>query len=182
MSSSIVDHNNRTAFLSQLFVNHHGWLSSWLRKKTGCPHHAADLAQEAFTRVLLLADPTELQQPRAFLTTTATRLMIDEARRRKLEQAYLEALAALAADGQQYADSPEQVMLAVQALDAIAVMLEGLPPKPRRAFLMNRLDGSSHADIALALGVSASMVKQYIASAIGHCYRVLYPVPVAAAA
>jgi len=73
------------------------------------------------------------------------------------------------------ADTPEQIMQAVQALDAISRMLDGLAAKPRRAFLLSRLDGLGHAEIAAELGVSASMVKQYLASALGHCYRVLYP-------
>lgn len=166
---------SKNEFLSLLFREHHGWLSAWLRKKTGCPHHAADLAQEAFTRILCLADPASLQQPRAFMVTTATRLIIDEERRRKLERAYLEALAQMRDSRQECADSPEQIMLAVEALNAIAAMLEGLAEKPRRAFLMHRLDGAAHADIAAALNVSASMVKQYLATATLHCYRALYP-------
>jgi RNA polymerase sigma factor (sigma-70 family) len=172
-----IDTIDRSEFLGRLFVSHQGWLSAWLRKKTGCPHHAADLVQEAFIRVLTLADPMQLQQPRAFLTTTATRLLIDEARRRKLEQAYLEALANMADAYEDVAHTPEQILLAVEALNAIATMLEGLAVKPRRAFLMSRLDGAGHAEIAAELGVSVSMVKQYVATAIGHCYRVLYPIP-----
>lgn len=166
---------SKNEFLSLLFREHHGWLAAWLRKKTGCPHHAADLAQEAFARILSLADPASLQQPRAFMVTTATRLIIDEERRRKLEQAYLEALALMRDSHQACADSPEQIMLAVEALNAIAAMLEGLAEKPRRAFLMNRLDGLSHGEIAAELKVSASMVKQYLAAATLHCYRALYP-------
>lgn len=174
MSADRIQHNARDAFLSLLFQNHHGWLWAWLRKKTGCPHHAADLAQEAFARILMLPDPTGLQQPRAFMVTTATRLIIDQARRRKLEQAYLDALEQLHDAFPSCADSPEQIMIAVEALDAIAVMLEGLASGPRQAFLLNRLEGLGHAEIATRLGVSASMVKQYIAAAAAHCYRVLY--------
>ncbi|CDG84053.1 sigma-70 family RNA polymerase sigma factor [Janthinobacterium agaricidamnosum] len=169
------DSINRNEFLSLLFHNHHGWLAAWLRKKTGCPHRAADLAQEAFARILMLPDPRRLEQPRAFMVTTATRIIIDEQRRRMLEQSYLEALYRLHGDDPLCADSPEQIMLAVQALQAIDSMLGGLAAKPRRAFLLSRLDGLGHAEIAAELGVSASMVKQYLASALGHCYRVLYP-------
>ncbi|MBP0599015.1 sigma-70 family RNA polymerase sigma factor [Herbaspirillum sp. LeCh32-8] len=165
----------KNEFLSLLFREHHGWLAAWLRKKTGCPHHAADLAQEAFARILSLADPASLQQPRAFMVTTATRLIIDEERRRRLERAYLDALALMRDAQQECADSPEQILLAVEALNAIAAMLEGLPEKPRRAFLLNRLDGLSHAEIAAELKVSTSMVKQYLAAATLHCYRALYP-------
>jgi RNA polymerase sigma-70 factor (ECF subfamily) len=109
------------------------------------------------------------------MVTTATRLIIDEERKRRLEQAYLEALLLMRGAQQECADSPEQIMLAVEALNAIASMLEGLAERPRRAFLMNRLDGLSQGEIAAELKVSTSMVKQYLAAATLHCYRVLYP-------
>jgi len=169
------DSIQRNELISLLFHKHHGWLSAWLRKKTGCQHRAADLVQEAFARILLLPDPRQLEQPRAFMVTTATRILIDEQRRRLLEQTYLEALYRLQGDDPACADTPEQIMQAVQALETISSMLDGLAAKPRRAFLLSRFDGLGHAEIATELGVSASMVKQYLASALGHCYRVLYP-------
>lgn len=155
-----------------LYSDHHSWLHGWLRRKLGCSQRAADLAHDAFIRVLTLAEPQSLKEPRAFLTTTATRLLIDGARRRKLEQAYLEALAVHAEEGA--TPSPEAIHAALQALERIAQLLEGLAYKPREAFLLNRLDGLSYSEIAKVLGVSSSMVKQYMASVLVHCYRVTY--------
>jgi len=123
-------------------------------------------------RLLLLPDVAELEAPRAYLTTTATRLMIDHVRRRKIEQAYLQATASIHADA--YANSPEQCQEAIEALDAVVQLLEGLSDKARRAFLLSRLEGLPHAEIALQLGVSKSSVKQYIAGAMMHCYAVVH--------
>lgn len=155
-----------------LYSDHHSWLHSWLRKKLGCSQRAADLAHDAFIRVLTLAEPQHLKEPRAFLTTTATRLLIDGARRRKIEQAYLEALA-LGAD-EANIPGPEAIHAALQVLEKISLMLEGLPAKPREAFLLSRLDGLSYREIANVLGVSSSMVKQYMASVLVHCYKALH--------
>ncbi len=157
---------------TQLYSDHHSWLHGWLRKKLGCSQRAADLAHDAFIRVLTLAEPQHLKEPRAFLTTTATRLLIDGARRRKLEHAYLEALA-LHSD-EIATPSPEAIHAALETLEKIAQMLEGLPAKPREAFLLNRLDGLTYNEIAAVLGVSASMVKQYMASVLVHCYKALH--------
>lgn len=166
--------------LADLYGDHHGWLVGWLRRKLGCPHGAADLAHDTFLRVLAALDGDGvaggLREPRAFLTTTATRLMIDAARRARIEQAYLAALAAVQPD-EASAPSPAQVLEAVQALEAIALWLERLPDKPRRAFLMFRLDGLSQAEIAQRLGVSTSMVKQYVAQAMVHCYLAVHGQP-----
>ena len=32
--------------LDRLYLDNHSWLSGWMRRRLGCPHHAADLAQE----------------------------------------------------------------------------------------------------------------------------------------
>ncbi|HEX8595514.1 MAG TPA: sigma factor-like helix-turn-helix DNA-binding protein [Pseudomonas sp.] len=61
----------------------------------------------------------------------------------------------------------------MQILDNIACILEGLPDKSRRAFLLNRLDGLMYSEIAKVLSVSSSMVKQYMASVLVHCYKAL---------
>lgn len=82
----------RQQTLTAMYSEHHGWLHGWLRKKLGCSQHAADLAHDAFIRVLMLAEPQTIKEPRAFLATTAGRLLIDGARRRRIEKAYMEAL------------------------------------------------------------------------------------------
>jgi len=166
-------HHSQHDALDSLYSEHYGWLYGWLRKKLACPHSAADFAQDTFFRLLSVPfELTTLQTPRAYLTTTATRLMIDETRRRKVEQAYLEALALL--QDEVYAVSPEQHLETVETLTLIARMLEDLPEKPRQAFMLSRLDNLSYAEIATRLGVSASMVKQYIARAMVHCYQIAY--------
>lgn len=166
-------HHNQHDALDSLYSEHYGWLYGWLRKKLACPHSAADFAQDTFFRLLSVPfELTTLQTPRAYLTTTATRLMIDETRRRKVEQAYLEALALL--QDEVYAVAPEQHLETVETLALIARMLEDLPEKPRQAFMLSRLDNLSYPEIAMRLGVSASMIKQYIAGAMVHCYQIAY--------
>lgn len=161
--------------LAELYSSHHGWLYGWLRKKTGCAHSAADFAHDTFCRLLAMPGQVEFKEPRAFLVTTATRLLIDHSRRAAIERAYMETWAVLQAEN--CADSPEQHQEAVDTLAAIAAMLEGLPPKVCQAFLLARLDEMPQADIAAQLEVSVSMVKQYMARAMMHCYAVVYGQP-----
>ncbi|MBX8497614.1 sigma-70 family RNA polymerase sigma factor [Pseudomonas cichorii] len=163
---------DRRQQMTELYSDHHLWLQNWLRKKIGCSQRAADLAQDAFVRILMLAEPLNLKEPRAFLATTATRLLIDGARRRKIERAYLDALA-LHAD-EACTPNPEAIHVALQMLERIAQMLDGLPPRPRQAFLLHRLEGMTYSEIAIQLGVSSSMVKQYMASVMVHCYKTLH--------
>ena len=164
-----------TEVITELYSNHHGWLQGWLRKKLGCAHSAADFAHDTFCRLLSLPEPIELREPRAFLVTTATRLVIDHSRRASIERAYLETWAILQSEA--CASSPEQHQEAIDTLMAIVVLLEGLPEKVRQAFLLSRLEELPQAEIAERLGVSVSMVKQYMARAMMHCYAVVHGVP-----
>ncbi|SNR69192.1 RNA polymerase sigma-70 factor, ECF subfamily [Methylobacillus rhizosphaerae] len=161
--------------VGQLYVDHHHWLVCWLRKKLGAVHHADDFAHDTFLRILLAPDSKILREPKAYLAATATNLMIDAARRRKLEQAYLESLMLISED--RYEFSAEQYQEAIETLNLLASMLGGLPDKPRRAFLMSQFEDLSYVEIADKLGVSVSMVKQYLAKVMVHCYTLMHRMP-----
>ncbi|WP_332740377.1 sigma-70 family RNA polymerase sigma factor [Hydrogenophaga sp.] len=154
-----------------LYSNHHGWLYGWLRRKLGCPHQAADVAHDTFERVLAARDSLfGVEQPRAWLTTTATRLIIDEARRERLRQAYLAELSLFVQANEGY-PSPEQTLVALQALEQLSAVLEAVSPKARAAFVRHYLDGATMATVATELGVSARMVGKYLAQVLVQCAR-----------
>jgi RNA polymerase sigma-19 factor, ECF subfamily len=149
-----------------LYSDHHGWLHGWLRKKLGCGFDAADLAHDTFLRVLVTPRLDEIREPRAFLVTVAHGLMVNFLRRRDLERAYLDALAL---HPEALAPSPEEHALVIEALVGIDIMLKGLAPKVRQAFLLSQLQGLRYSEIAERLGVSVSMIKKYMLQAITHC-------------
>lgn len=149
-----------------LYANHHSWLNHWLRKKMGNQSDAADLAQDTFLRVLLSEEADKLEEPRAFLTTVASGLLSNFYRRKKLEQAYLDALLHLP---EAEAPSPEAKAIMLETLVEIDGLLDGLPYKVRKAFLLSQLDGVSQLEIAVELGVSISTVKRYIVQAVEQC-------------
>ncbi|MCB5190951.1 sigma-70 family RNA polymerase sigma factor [Methylobacillus arboreus] len=149
-----------------LYTNHHSWLNNWLRKKMGNQFDAADLTQDTFMRVLLSEGAGNLHEPRAFLTTVATGLLSNFYRRKRLEQAYLEALLHLPVHE---VPSPETKAIMLETLVEIDGLLDGLPHKVRKAFLLSQLDGMSQAEIASELEVSVSTVKRYIVRAVQQC-------------
>lgn len=154
-----------------LYSDHHGWLYAWLRRKLGCAHNAADVAQDTFVRILASRDALlGMREPRAYLTTTAKRLLVDRARRDALEQAYL---AELVIDAETMADipSPERLLEIVQALEQISEALQGVSDKAREAFLMHYLDGQTHTAVASHLGVSTRMVQKYLVQALARVHQ-----------
>lgn len=153
-----------------LYQEHHNWLCGWLKKRLGCADNAADLAQDTFIRVLTLRKAAELREPRAYLSSIARSLMIDLFRRRALEQAYLETLAAIP---EPLAISPETRALILETLMEIDRLLDGLGSRTREIFLLSQLDGLTYVEIGRRLGVSVNTVKKHAVRALTHCLLLL---------
>ena len=157
-----------------LYRDHRDWLTAWLNRSLGCVQRAEDLSQDTFVRVLGRRELPSLREPRAFLVTIAKGLLVDHWRRVALEQTYLEELHHLPEAVQ---PSAEEHCLILADLREIDRLLGSLSTRARRAFLLNRLDGLGHAEIAELLGVSVPRVRQYIAQGLRQCYIALYGTP-----
>jgi RNA polymerase sigma-70 factor (ECF subfamily) len=65
------------------------------------------------------------------------------------------------------------IIYARRKIAVLAVAINGLPRDCRRAFILFRLHGKPHREIAALLGVSVSMVEKHIVRALRHCRSVL---------
>ena len=132
---------------------------------------AEDLAQEVFLRLVQQRDDAVLQDPKAFIFTIALNLMRDRARRGHMRAVSLSLPADdldLVCEDASPVDQLERDERLSKAFDALA----GLKPATRRAFLLHRIDGLSHNDVARELVVSNSMVEKHIMTAIAALRRV----------
>jgi RNA polymerase sigma factor (sigma-70 family) len=153
-----------------LYLDHHNWLQSWLRRRLGCAADAADLAHDAFLR--LINTPKQfnsLPEARGYLRSMAQGLCIDLWRHREVEHAWLETLAC---HPEMVEPSPEQRALVVETLLEIGKQLGCLSQKAAAAFIMAQVDGMPYREIAAQLGVSERMVKKYIAQAMLQCAQI----------
>lgn len=152
--------------LTTFYHEHHAWLQGWLSRKVGNPVDADDLAQDTFTRILVSRDLSTVREPRAYLTTIAKGLVVNWYQRQALERAYLEALAALP---ETQAPSAEQRYILLETLLEVDRILDALPPKVRRAFLLSQIEEMKYADIAKQMGLSIVTIKRYMKQAFLHC-------------
>ena len=153
-----------------LYSDHHGWLYSWLRRRLGCSHHAADLAHDTYMRLIVSGRKPAPDQARSYLMQIAKGLVVDRHRRELLERAYLEALAC---QSPAMAPSPEERSLALEALMRIDAMLGRLAPIVRETFLLSQFDGLTYSAIAEQLGVSVASVRKYMLKAMQACMDAL---------
>lgn len=158
------------ATVEGLYNAHHNWLTGWLRRRLGCPHNAADLAQDTFVKVLLARETPQLVEPRAFLTTIAKRVLCNHYRRQELERAYYQALAELP---EAVAPSEEERAIILETLVELDQLLDGLPILVKRAFLLAQIDGLTHNEIAARLSISVATVKRHLTKAAMRCYFAL---------
>lgn len=151
-----------------LYIDHHGWLYGWLRRKLGNTADAADLAHDTFVRIMGSRRlPAHLgDEPRALLTHVAKGLVIDHWRRQDVERAYLDALALLP---EPEVPSPETRLLILEALYRVEAMLRSLPARTRAIFLLAQLEGLTYQQIADELGTSLITVKRHMRTAFGAC-------------
>ncbi|HSI45918.1 MAG TPA: sigma-70 family RNA polymerase sigma factor [Methylophilus sp.] len=149
-----------------LYHTHHAWLVSWLKRRLGCIHHANDLAHDTFLRLITksLSVP-HLDEPRAFLSTIAHGLMVDQFRRKAVEQAYLQTIMHLP---ESMAPSPEDQLAILETLLQLDQLLNGLKPVVRTVFLLSKLEGLIYPEIASALGISLRTVEAHMAVALRH--------------
>lgn len=159
--------------IGALYRTHGPWLRDWLRRRTRCTDRAEDLAQDTFHRLLEKGGELALRDARNFLVVVARRLLIDEARRQSLERDYLRA-AAMFQDGCNEL-TPERICGAIRELDSLLDLLSHLPADVRTAFLLRRIDGLNHGEIAERLGISDRTVKRHISKAYVLCCSFTYP-------
>lgn len=148
-----------------LYNDHHGWLVKWLRWRLGNAADAADLAQDAFVRLIVKPEPASFATPvkaRAYLRAMAHGMCSDLWRRREIEQAWLDALAL---QPEAHMPSPEHCAIVVETLMEISALMDRLPANVRQAFVMAQVQGLPTTEIAATLKVSVRMVQKYLAQA-----------------
>ncbi|MDD2136236.1 MULTISPECIES: sigma-70 family RNA polymerase sigma factor [Pseudomonas] len=157
--------------IGELYIQHHSWVVSMLRRKLGNRDQALDMAQDTFVRLLRSEMPSLLREPRAYLGTVANRLCLQHFRRQALERAYLNSLALLEP---QHQPDEETRLLVLEALDAVGQVLDGLGSKVREIFLLSQLDGWTYPQIAEHLGLTTNVVQKAMLKAYRHCYAAVY--------
>lgn len=161
----------RKTLVERLFAEHAGSLQAFLYRRVRGREDAAELAQEAYVRMLRVPDIAAIRNPEAYLYTVASNLAKEHARHARKDYGRLdvddallqEQLAALPP----FAGDPDTQ----QRIKRLREVLQQLPPKCHAAVVLQYWHGLSYEEIAQQLGVSTHMVKKYLSQALMHCRR-----------
>ncbi|TCS15284.1 RNA polymerase sigma-70 factor (ECF subfamily) [Caulobacter sp. BK020] len=128
-----------------------------------------DIVQEVFVRFARRTPGEAIERLDAYLFQTAANLIRDRARHRQVRR---EAAAETEdASAPQRPASPEQALIDRQTLALVREALADLPERTRNVFLLHRVDGMRHQDIAGALNMSVSTVEKDVRRAMAHLTR-----------
>lgn len=156
--------NERERFLRQLSERYRQPLTAYFQRRVGSRSEAEDLTQEVFLRLLRRLDVEKLDNPEAFIFRTAVNLLRDRFRRGQTQRSHLVEVSQQQAGIEEL--SPERVFDSRQHLERVLDALEHLDERSRDAFILHRLEGMKHAQIAELYGVSVSSVEKYIIKAL----------------
>ena len=153
----------RETFLRQISERYRQPLNAYFSRRVGSRNEAEDLTQEVFLRLVRRLDIETIENPEAFVFQTAVNLLRDRSRRGKTQHSHLVDLAHQHAVEEL---SPERLFDSRQSLTMVLSVLEQLDERSRDAFILHRLEGMKHAEIANLFGVSVSSVEKYIIKAL----------------
>jgi len=157
--------------LTRCFLEIRAELVRFLTRRNG-RSGAEDVVQDAWLKLHERGDAESWREPRAILYTTAAHLGTDT-QRRDAHSDRLFARDSEFPEAQCPRPGPESQVQTESQLNALAAALEELPPQCREAFLLNRLDGLTHTQIAQRLGISTKTVQRHIERALRLCVQVL---------
>lgn len=155
------------AVLAGLYQAHAHELHGFARRRVG-RQEAEDVVQDTYLHLLQRGAAATLEHPRAYLFRIAANLAVDLARKAKIRSRYhagdnveIDQLAG-------NAGSPEAASEGAMELRQLQAALAELPPLCRAAFLLNRIDGLTYAEIAERLGLSIRTIDRYMVRAWNH--------------
>jgi len=173
LSREMVLHSERTgAGLSvhETIHRYHDSLIRFLRQRLRVKEDAADIAQEAYIRMMQYEGSQKIQSPSSMLFRIAINVANDlgrsEQARRVSDQ--------LSIDGMELAShepSADREIAARQDLDILYGTIEQLPPKCRQVFLLSRVERMTYPQIAVHCGISVKMVEKHISHALAICMK-----------
>lgn len=128
------------------------------------PGEEADLAQEACLKLVEIAHREPVEAPGRLLFRLARNVVIDRLRSRMRAGRIFQADDAYAQHPSSVPD-PERSLLASERLQRALSVIQDMPPRRREAFLLHRVEGFSHLQIAARMGVSVKAVEKHISAA-----------------
>lgn len=135
-------------------------LYDFLYYKYGEKFNPEDKAQEAFVTLWNQCKQITLSKAKSYLFTVANNMMLNEIKHQKVVLKHAELKLR-----RQSVETPQFVLEEKEYLERYQKVLSKIPEDQRVAFMLSKVEGKKHAEIAEMLGVTKKVVEYRIYSA-----------------
>lgn len=157
-----------TSKLTQSFLENNRFLKRFLSRFLSEQQDIEDVVQETYLRAYSAVGDGDVDHPKAFLFRIAKNIALNELSRKSRQITdYIEDCSAsivLQSEG-----SVEEELEARQALGIYCEAVAALPEKCRKVYLLRKVHGLGHQEIAERMGLSLSSVEKYLKQGMLHC-------------
>lgn len=156
--------------LESVFLEVRADVERIVRRRVRSPDSVADLVQDLYLKCCRGdRDFPDRREARAYLLRMASNLAIDFERVEGRREIILDGLASDSEICGRPSATPEAYALAADQARLVEQVLASLPKRTREMFVMVRLYGMTHKEVADRLGVSKSLVDKYVLRALLLC-------------
>ena len=169
MSRKTTGHPARSA-VHDAYARHQAALKRFISRFLPNSHDIEDVSQETFLRAFSAEQSREIEQPKSFLFRIAKHVALTQLTQKSRQITdYLEDF-----DDSEVLLSEHTVVDELIARETLGIHCEavaGLPPQCRRVYLMRKVYGMSHKEIAGKLGIAVSTVEKHLIKGVEQCDR-----------
>ena len=161
MEKSIFENVCEEKLFSTLFQRYSKSLHDFLYYKYGNHLHPEDKVQEAFIKLWDNCKKVSADKAKSFLFTVASNSVLNDIKHNKVVLSYQKIK-----PKEHTNESPEFLMEEEEYLKKYQVALSNLTEGQREAFLLNRIEGKKHKEIASLLNISVKGVEKRLYGAL----------------
>ncbi|NIA27750.1 MAG: sigma-70 family RNA polymerase sigma factor [Desulfobulbaceae bacterium] len=154
--------------VSAAFLDNDSFLKRFLAQFFSSRQDIEDVAQEAYLRAYVAEQRKEIEQPKAYLFRIARNVALTKLTRKSEKITdYLEECGASVV--MEYAAGADSEVESQQAFGLYCEAVASLPEKCRQVFLLRKVHGLAHKEIAERMSLSLSSVEKYLHRGILEC-------------
>jgi len=169
MSRKNTGHPTNSA-IHEAYARHQAALKRFISRFLPNSYDIEDVSQETFLRAFTAEKEREIEQPKSFLFRIAKHVALTQLTQKSRQITdYLEDF-----DESEVLlteDTLEDELMARETLGIHCEAVAGLPPQCRRVYLMRKVYGMSHKEIAGQLGIAVSTVEKHLMKGVEQCDR-----------
>jgi RNA polymerase sigma-70 factor (ECF subfamily) len=150
------------------FLRYNTFLKRFLESFVLARHDVEDMAQEAYLRAYVAEQRVTIDQPKAFLFRVARNLALNKLSEKSSQITdYIEEAGATVVI--ETGAAIDEEIEAQQSFGLYCEAVASLPEKCRQVFLLRKVHGLTHKDIAERMALSSSSVEKYLRQGILAC-------------